>query len=113
VARLNDAAKTIDGIVGLIGQIASKTNLLALNATIEAAHAGESGKGFAVVASEVKQLADQTSRATAEISAQIAAMHGSTRETAVAIKGIGETVGSMSGIAATIATAVEQQRSST
>src|SRR5690606_27566535 len=71
VSRLTDAAKTIDGIVSLIDEIARRTNLLALNATIEAAHAGDVGKGFAVVAAEVKQLADQTGKAIAEISAQI------------------------------------------
>ena len=72
--RLSDSAQKIGTVVQLIQEIASQTNLLALNATIEAARAGEAGKGFAVVASEVKSLANQTAKATEDISAQIDGM---------------------------------------
>jgi methyl-accepting chemotaxis protein len=113
VSALSKAADTIGGIVGLIEEIASKTNLLALNATIEAARAGESGKGFAVVAQEVKSLAEQTTKATMQIQSQIGAIQGSTQETTTAIKSIGNTIQEMSQIAATIAAAVEEQGAAT
>jgi methyl-accepting chemotaxis protein len=113
VQGLSAAAEKIGDVVKLISDIASQTNLLALNATIEAARAGDAGKGFAVVASEVKSLATQTARATEEIAAQVAAMQGATGEAAAAIKGIGETIGSMSEITTTIAAAVEEQGAAT
>jgi len=99
--------------VKLIHSIAAQTNLLALNATIEAARAGESGRGFAVVASEVKALANQTAKATEEISAQVAAMQSSTSDAVASIGGIGETIAKMSEITTSIATAIDQQGDAT
>ena len=113
VKGLADAAKKVGNIVQLINDIASQTNLLALNATIEAARAGEAGKGFAVVASEVKSLANQTAKATEEISAQIQAMQNATSGAVGAIDGIGGTIGRISEIATAIASAVEEQGAAT
>ncbi len=113
VQGLTEAAQRIGEVVKLINNIASQTNLLALNATIEAARAGEAGKGFAVVANEVKSLANQTAKATDEISVQILAVQNATKEAVVAIGGIGGTIGKMSEIAAAIAAAVEEQGAAT
>jgi methyl-accepting chemotaxis protein len=113
VHGLSAAAQKIGDVVKLISDIASQTNLLALNATIEAARAGDAGKGFAVVASEVKGLANQTAKATEEISAQVAAMQGATGEAVEAIQRIGGTIGSLNEIATTIASAVEEQSAAT
>ncbi|GIL40968.1 methyl-accepting chemotaxis protein [Rhodospirillales bacterium TMPK1] len=113
VQGLTEAVGRIGEVVGLIQSIASQTNLLALNATIEAARAGELGKGFAVVASEVKVLANQTAKATEEISTHIATVQGATQDTAAAISGIGGTISEMSEIATAIAAAVEEQGAAT
>jgi len=113
VQSLAAAADKIGAVVKLINDIASQTNLLALNATIEAARAGEAGKGFAVVANEVKSLANQTARATEDISKQISSVQGATREAVTAIKGIGRTIAGISEITSAIAAAVEQQGAAT
>ncbi len=113
VGELAQAASRIGDVVELINTIAGQTNLLALNATIEAARAGEAGRGFAVVASEVKALAEQTAKATGEISQQISGIQNATAQSVGAIKEIGDTIGRMSEIASAIAAAVEQQGAAT
>jgi methyl-accepting chemotaxis protein len=113
VQGLATAAQKIGEVVKLINDIAGQTNLLALNATIEAARAGEAGKGFAVVASEVKSLANQTAKATEDISAQIAAVQAVTKDAVDAIKRIGGTIGEVSAVATSIASAVEEQGAAT
>jgi methyl-accepting chemotaxis protein len=113
VGQLAKAAARIGDVVELINNIAGQTNLLALNATIEAARAGEAGRGFAVVASEVKALAEQTAKATGEISQQISGIQVATQESVSAIREIGDTIGRMSEIASTIASAVEEQGAAT
>ena len=113
IGKLSRAAQEIGDVVKLITAIAEQTNLLALNATIEAARAGDAGRGFAVAASEVKSLASQTAKATDEISNHITGMQGATQESVAAIKEIGGTIGKISDIASTIASAVAQQSSAT
>ncbi len=113
VQALSTGAEKIGEVVKLIHSIAAQTNLLALNATIEAARAGESGRGFAVVASEVKALANQTAKATEEISSQVAAMQASTSEAVTSIGGISETIAQMSEITSSISTAIDQQGGAT
>jgi len=113
VNGLAEAAQKIGEVVQLINNIASQTNLLALNATIEAARAGEAGKGFAVVASEVKNLANQTAKATEDIQAQVGQMQSVTETTVDAIKSITATIRRMSEISTTIASAVEEQSAAT
>jgi len=113
VSELSKAASRIGDVVELINTIAGQTNLLALNATIEAARAGEAGRGFAVVASEVKALAEQTAKATGEISQQISGIQGATQESVNAIKEISGTIEKLSEISSTIAAAVEEQGAAT
>ncbi len=113
VQGLARSSDKIGEVVNLIQDIASQTNLLALNATIEAARAGEAGKGFAVVASEVKNLANQTAKATEEIAAQINEIQTSTTGAVKAIQGIGKTIHQISEITSAIAAAVEEQGAAT
>ncbi len=113
VQGLADAASRIGEVINLINDIAGQTNLLALNATIEAARAGEAGKGFAVVAQEVKNLANQTAKATDEIAKQISAVQGETAGAVEAIQRIRGIIGEINDISTTIASAVEEQGVST
>jgi len=113
MSKLSDSSIEIGQVIKVITSIAEQTNLLALNATIEAARAGESGKGFAVVAGEVKALAKQTAKATEEISSKIALMQGATKGAVDAISGISSIIAKISEISISIASAVEQQSSTT
>lgn len=113
VQALRQTSARIGGMVGLISNIANQTNLLALNATIEAARAGEAGRGFSVVAAEVKELAAQTARATEEIASQIEEIQGVTNQTVAAIGAITGRVREISVVAASIASAVDQQGAAT
>ncbi|WP_210035982.1 methyl-accepting chemotaxis protein [Methylobacterium sp. PvR107] len=113
VQELSGSVARIGDVVGLISNIAGQTNLLALNATIEAARAGAAGKGFAVVAAEVKALAEQTAKATHEISGQIAQIQASTGQAVAAIGGITGRIREISGVATSIAAAVEEQGAAT
>lgn len=109
IEKLGESSEEIGNVVKVINSIAEQTNLLALNATIEAARAGDAGKGFAVVASEVKELANQTARATEEISLRIETIQNDTKGAVDANLQIGETIDRINQISGTIAAAVEQQ----
>ncbi len=113
IQGLAEAAEKIGEVVNLISDIAGQTNLLALNATIEAARAGEAGKGFAVVASEVKSLANQTAKATEEISAKVGEMQSATSESVAVVQGIRDTIARVNEIATAIAAAVAEQGAAT
>jgi methyl-accepting chemotaxis protein len=113
VEGLATGTQKIGEVVTLIQNIASQTNLLALNATIEAARAGEHGRGFAVVASEVKALANQTAKATEEISAQVQDIQSATGEAVNAIQAIGGTIAEIDEISNEIAASVDQQGAAT
>src|SRR3954468_16708477 len=113
VAKLGESSAEIGNVVKVITSIAEQTNLLALNATIEAARAGEAGKGFAVVANEVKELAQETAKATEDIARRVLAIQGDTTAAVAAIEEISTIVAQISDRQTTIASAVEEQTATT
>ncbi|GAA3197210.1 methyl-accepting chemotaxis protein [Dactylosporangium siamense] len=113
VSKLGESSQEIGNVVKTITSIAEQTNLLALNATIEAARAGDAGKGFAVVATEVKDLAQETARATEDISRRVASIQTDTDTAVTAIRNIGEIIAKVNDYQLTIASAVEEQTATT
>jgi methyl-accepting chemotaxis protein len=113
VSKLGESSAEIGNVVKVITSIAEQTNLLALNATIEAARAGDAGKGFAVVASEVKDLAQETARATEDISRRVDAIQSDTANAVEAIESIGRIIAKINDYQVTIASAVEEQTATT
>jgi methyl-accepting chemotaxis protein len=113
LSRLGESSERIGDVVQSITAIAGQTNLLALNATIEAARAGESGKGFAVVAGEVKELSQETARATEDISRRVEAIQADTTSAITAIQDVARVIAHISDYQTTIASAVEEQTATT
>lgn len=113
ISALGASSTDIGQVVKVITEIAGQTNLLALNATIEAARAGEAGKGFAVVANEVKELANQTAKATEEISQKIQVIQGDAQNAVAAMDEITNVINEVNDISGTIASAVEEQSATT
>jgi len=113
MVRLGASSAEIGNVIKVITAIAEQTNLLALNATIEAARAGESGKGFAVVASEVKELAQETARATEDIGRQVEGIQADAVSAVESISGISHVIERINSFQNTIASAVEEQSATT
>jgi methyl-accepting chemotaxis protein len=113
ISALSNEARNIGEVIQLISDIAAKTNLLALNATVEASRAGEAGKGFAVVAAEVKNLADQTSKATDRIAEQIGNIQDATESVVRKSGEIYHTINEINEVSSAIAAAVEEQGAAT